>query len=110
MCSFEIFILGDVLLKPIIDVAGQDISHWFDPKTKDIKRYIDPVTNCQLQHAPHGRFLHIAPPYPSSNWANDFHIPWWKDEKYCIGILSKKTRFIKIINSLTLQSQIIEVS
>ncbi|EDM04864.1 similar to novel protein (predicted) [Rattus norvegicus] len=26
---------GDLLLKPILEVAGQDISHWFDPKTKD---------------------------------------------------------------------------
>uniref|UniRef100_A0AAY5KIZ1 Cytochrome b5 domain-containing protein 1 n=1 Tax=Esox lucius TaxID=8010 RepID=A0AAY5KIZ1_ESOLU len=27
---------GDVLLKPIIECAGKDISHWFDPKTKDV--------------------------------------------------------------------------
>lgn len=27
---------GDLLLKPIVEVAGQDISHWFDPKTKDV--------------------------------------------------------------------------
>lgn len=27
---------GDLLLKPILEVAGQDISHWFDPKTKDV--------------------------------------------------------------------------
>jgi hypothetical protein len=96
-------------LKPIIDAAGQDISHWFDPKTKDIKHYIDPVTGCQLQYAPHGRFLHIAPQCPSTSWANDFRTPWWKDEKYCIGVLSQKTRLIKVINSLTLQSQTIEV-
>ena len=31
-CSFP----GDLLLKPIIEVAGQDISHWFDPKTRDV--------------------------------------------------------------------------
>lgn len=31
-CSFP----GDLLLKPIVEVAGQDISHWFDPKTKDV--------------------------------------------------------------------------
>lgn len=28
--------LGDLLLKPIVEVAGQDISHWFDPKTRDV--------------------------------------------------------------------------
>lgn len=31
-CAFP----GDLLLKPIVEVAGQDISHWFDPKTKDV--------------------------------------------------------------------------
>jgi len=28
--------LGDVLLKPIIEAAGKDITHWFDKKTKDV--------------------------------------------------------------------------
>ncbi|XP_029413408.1 cytochrome b5 domain-containing protein 1 [Nannospalax galili] len=27
---------GNLLLKPILEVAGQDISHWFDPKTRDV--------------------------------------------------------------------------
>ena len=27
---------GDVLLKPIAANAGKDISHWFDPDTKDV--------------------------------------------------------------------------
>lgn len=36
---------GDLLLKPILEVAGQDISHWFDPKTKDIRMTFD----CCLQ-------------------------------------------------------------
>jgi hypothetical protein len=98
-----------MLLKPIIDVAGQDISHWFDPKTKDIKMHVDPVTRCLSYHSQHGNFIHMPPPYPTSEWANDFGKPWWKDEKYLIGILSKKTRYIKIKNALTLQNQIIEV-
>lgn len=29
-------ISGDVLLKPIVQCAGKDISHWFDAKTKDV--------------------------------------------------------------------------
>ncbi|CAF2377740.1 unnamed protein product [Rotaria sp. Silwood2] len=100
---------GDVLLKPIIDVAGLDISHWFDPRTHDIRHYIDPVTHCLLPYTPHGRFIHTAPPYPSSDFANDYGIPWWKDEKYKIGVLSKKVRFVRILNVLTLQDQIVEV-
>jgi hypothetical protein len=98
-----------MLLKPIIDMAGQDITHWFDSKTKDLKMHVDPTTKCLSYHTQLGRFMHVPPPYPSSDWANDFGKPWWKDEKYNIGILSKKTRFIKIKNALTLQNQIIEV-
>lgn len=62
-----------------------------------------------IPYCPNGRFVHIAPPFPSSDWANDFGRPWWKDESYLVGILSKKTRFIKIINTLTSQEQVIEV-
>ncbi|CAF1373828.1 unnamed protein product, partial [Didymodactylos carnosus] len=105
----SIWQFGDVLLKPIIDVAGLDISHWFDPKTHNIRQYIDPVTHCLLPYTPTGRFVHIAPSYPSSNFANDFGIPWWRDDKYKIGVLSKKVRLIRILNVLTLQDQIIEV-
>ena len=125
-----------------------DISHWFDPRTRDvreefllninivffhhfrksfegisyailqiffffsikIRHHIDPITHCSLPYTPHGRFIHIAPAYPSSDFANDFGIPWWKDEKYKIGVLSKKVRSIRILNILTLQDQIIEVN
>lgn len=100
---------GDVLLKPIVAYAGKDISHWFNPKTKDIRTHVDPETNCTIPYTPHGRFIHIPPPCPSSDWANDFGRPWWKDDEYLVGILSKKTRMIKIINTLTSQEQVIEV-
>lgn len=100
---------GDVLLKPIIEAGGKDISHWFNQKTKDIRTHVDPLTGCTIPYTPHGRFIHIPPPYPSAEWANDFGRPWWRDDSYCIGILSKKTRFIKIINTLTSQEQVLEV-
>ena len=35
ICHFST-LTGDVLLKPIIETAGKDISHWFDKKTKDV--------------------------------------------------------------------------
>ncbi|XP_032818191.2 cytochrome b5 domain-containing protein 1 isoform X2 [Petromyzon marinus] len=73
---------GDLLLKPIIEAAGQDISHWFDLKTKDIRTHVDPVTNTVTFHTPQGRFLHVPPPYPSTDWANDFGRPWWRDTSY----------------------------
>ncbi|EDV24346.1 uncharacterized protein TRIADDRAFT_27077 [Trichoplax adhaerens] len=100
---------GDLLLKPVIQSAGKDISHWFDDKTKDVRTHVDPVTGCIVPYTPHGRFIHIAPPYPQSDWANNFGKPWWKDDAYCIGLLSQKTRFIRVINTLTSQEQTIEV-
>ena len=100
---------GDVLLKPIIQAAGRDISHWFNPKTKDIRTHVDPQTGCEISYCPNGRFVHIPPPYPDSDWANDFGRPWWKDDGYLVGILSQKTRKIKIINTLTSQDHVIEV-
>ena len=74
-----------------------------------IRTHVDPETNCTIPYTPHGRFIHIPPPCPSSDWANDFGRPWWKDDEYLVGILSKKTRMIKIINTLTSQEQVIEV-
>ncbi|KAK0061377.1 cytochrome b5 domain-containing protein 1 [Biomphalaria pfeifferi] len=100
---------GDILLKPIILSAGKDISHWFNSKTKDIRTHVDPQTNCIIPFCPNGRFVHIPPPYPDSNWANDFGRPWWKDTALVVGILSSKTRIIKIVNTLTSQEQVIEV-
>ena len=32
----DLFFAGNVLLKPIVANAGMDISHWFDPDTKDV--------------------------------------------------------------------------
>uniref|UniRef100_UPI00398EA53A cytochrome b5 domain-containing protein 1 n=1 Tax=Pristiophorus japonicus TaxID=55135 RepID=UPI00398EA53A len=100
---------GDILLKPILEAAGQDISHWFDEKTKDVRIEINQFTNCQRYHTPRGRFIHIPPPLPQSDWFNDFGQPWWQDPKYEVGFLSVKTRQIRIINTLTSQEQVIEV-
>ncbi|ELT94345.1 hypothetical protein CAPTEDRAFT_221281 [Capitella teleta] len=100
---------GDTLLKPIVQKGGQDISDWFNPKAKDIRTHVDPLTGCTIPYTPLGRFVHIPPSCPDSKWANDFGRPWWKDDSYCIGILSQKTRLIKIINTLTIQEQVLEV-
>ncbi|VDO04492.1 unnamed protein product [Rodentolepis nana] len=101
--------LDDDLIKPILAAAGTDISHWFDPKTGDLKTHIDPITLTRVPYTPHGRFLHVPPPYPTSDWPNDFVVPWWKDKRYQIGKLTKKARTIKITNALTRIEDIIEV-
>lgn len=41
-------LIGDVLLKPIIECAGNDISHWFDPKKKDVRHNLTPFTADQF--------------------------------------------------------------
>ncbi|XP_022075054.2 cytochrome b5 domain-containing protein 1 [Acanthochromis polyacanthus] len=100
---------GDVLMLPIMEAAGKDIGHWFDPETKDIQTYVDPQTCCLRYYTPRGRFLHVPPTGPRSDWANDFGEPWWKDQSYQVGRLSSKTRWIRIINMLTSQEQRLEV-
>ncbi|XP_014675429.1 PREDICTED: cytochrome b5 domain-containing protein 1-like [Priapulus caudatus] len=100
---------NDPLSRPIIANAGYDISHWFDAKTNDIRMHIDPETGCSMPYTPHGRFIHVPPPSPRTDWATDYGRPWWLDQKYCIGKLSEKTRWIHIINTLTLQEEKVEV-
>ncbi|XP_004571634.1 cytochrome b5 domain-containing protein 1 [Maylandia zebra] len=100
---------GDVLLLPIMEFAGKDISSWFDPKTEDILKYVDPLTCCVAYYTPRGRFLHIPPNGPRSDWDSDIGQPWWRDSRYEVGLLSAKTRWMRIINTLTSQEQRMEV-
>ena len=71
--------------------------------------YIHPVTGCRAPYVPMGRFIHVPPPFPRSDWANNFGRPWWRDDQYYVGLLTAKTRQIRIVNMLTLQEQTIEV-
>ena len=59
---------------------------------------------------PMGRYLHVPPIFPDSEWdPSSFKTPWWQDESLCIGRLTEKTRKIRIINQLTKADDIIEV-
>ncbi|EUB65110.1 Cytochrome b5 domain-containing protein 1 [Echinococcus granulosus] len=100
---------GDVLLKPILAVGGTDISHWFDPKTGNLRTHIDPITFVRVPYTPYGRFLHVPPPFPTSDWRNDFVIPWWQDKSYLTGRLTKKARTIRVLNTLTGNNSTFEV-
>ncbi|XP_008400636.1 cytochrome b5 domain-containing protein 1 [Poecilia reticulata] len=100
---------GDVLLLPIMECAGKDISSWFDPETRDILRFVDPVTCCERYYTPRGRFVHTPPSGPRSDWNTDLGQPWWKDRRYDVGLLSDKTRWIRVVNTLTSQEQLLEV-
>ena len=90
--------------------AGQDITHWFDKKTGTLKTQIHSLTNCEVPATPAGRFLHIPPPLPRADWcADDGAKPWWIDQTNCLGYLSKKTRKIRLLNTLTKEEHILEV-
>mmetsp|Transcript_7406 Transcript_7406/g.11876 ORF Transcript_7406/g.11876 Transcript_7406/m.11876 type:complete len:256 (+) Transcript_7406:5023-5790(+) len=95
---------------PIVSHAGKDISHWFDEETREVKRALDETTGLILAVLPFGRFIHVAPSEPVSNWSTDFNEPWWKDdERYCIGSLSQSVRNIVLVNMLTYQDTTLHV-
>lgn len=122
------------LTEPLVRVAGQDISHWFDPSTEDIRTWSHPKMGCVLYYTPMGRFVHIPPEDPSSNentvskqWmerglhdtlpptsvgpalpAQMVSMPWWKDLRYKVGALSLRTRQIRFKNVLTQQEHLVE--
>lgn len=100
---------GNPLLTPILAAAGKDISHWFDRASGDIRTHVDPITGLELSYTPLGRFIHIAPPCPRSDWATDFGKPWWRDEAYYVGRRTKKTRRVHVVNMLSGQEHTIEV-
>merc|ERR1719335_1015237 len=60
-------------------------------------------------YCPQGRYVHVPPVTPDSNWYNDFEIPWWRDEKYTVGSLAAATIKIRVLNLLTKQTCDLEV-
>ncbi|XP_068612042.1 cytochrome b5 domain-containing protein 1 [Brachionichthys hirsutus] len=100
---------GHALLLPILEFAGMDISSWFDSETEDVLRHVDPETNCSRYYTPRGRFVHVPPLGPRSDWATDLGPPWWRDGRYEVGLLSSQTRWIRVINTLTSQEQRLQV-
>lgn len=80
-----------------------------EPLLLKIRKHIDPLTGCMRYRTPRGRFVHIPPPLPRSDWANDFGVPWWKAANYQVGQLSAQTRNIRIINTLTIQEHTLQV-
>ena len=54
------------LCDPIVKAAGTDISHWFDPKTKDPRKCIDINTGLETFYCPDGPYLDIPPLGPNS--------------------------------------------
>ena len=97
------------LVAPIIEAAGTDVTHWFDPVTKEVRTFVDPETEFEMPFPPMGAFLHCPPPMPTAEWNSNIGTPWWKDRALSIGKLTQKTRKVKLFNMLTKQETILEV-
>ena len=93
----------------MVEMAGKDVTEWFDHLTGDVKYHVDPETNLSVPYTPMGRFMHVPPKDPTSDWKNDFGTPWWRDDNFFIGRLSKSTRLVRIVNVLTKQEKLLEV-
>ncbi|KAH9128380.1 hypothetical protein AeMF1_001448 [Aphanomyces euteiches] len=98
-----------MLTQPLVNHAGEDISHWFDPDTMDVKTHIDPDRNLRLPYLPHGRFLHVPPPEPVTTWNTLDLKPWWTDDQYFIGFITQRVRMIEVVNTLTHQKHSLQV-
>lgn len=70
------------------------------------------MSNTPQVYSPQGRYLHLTPTEPDSQWNQiAFTIPWWRDaNKYMIGCLTQKTRKIRLINMLTKHEDTLDVS
>lgn len=99
------------LTEPLVKAAGTDISHWFDisQDPPDIRKCTDPNTGLQTYYQPNGRFIHVPTLAIDHSIDHGYEVPWWKDERYSIGRLTKKTRNIRIINTLNHHEMSLEV-
>ena len=71
---------------------------------------VDAETNMLWFYCPNGRYLHVPPIKPRSDWdMEESKTPWWHDETLNIGRLSEKTRKIRVINQLSKADDVVEV-
>ncbi len=61
---------------PLVKAAGTDITHWFDLKTRNPKTFVSPKDNITEYYTPNGRYLHIPPAGPDTDWDNSFSTPY----------------------------------
>lgn len=97
------------LVEPLAAAAGTDISFWFDAAGEEPRTHIDPATNLRVPYTPQGRFPHLPPLEPTSAWAPNFEVPWWRDPAFVVGRLSAAPRRVRIVNSLTAHEHTLEV-
>ena len=52
----------------------------------------------------------MPPVGPEEIWKSDFILPWWEDERFVVGKLTRQTRKVRIINTLTRHDDRLEVA
>lgn len=97
------------LAEPLIAAAGEDISHWFDGKTKSVRTFVHPDMGIRVPYTPMGRFIDVPPNDAASTFSTRKAVPWWRDSSYVVGRMSKNTRRLKIVNLLTQQQHVLKV-
>ncbi|KAF8069615.1 hypothetical protein HT031_001732 [Scenedesmus sp. PABB004] len=97
------------LIEPMLAAAGTDVSHWFDPATGDVCSRVDPDTQLVVPYCPQGTFLHVPPIAPTTTYDCSAAVPWWRDVTLQVGLLSARTRLVRVVNVLTEQEDTLEV-
>lgn len=96
-------------VKPLVQVAGTDISHWYSKEDDDMRKCIDVETGMETYAQPLGRFPHCPTIRPDTMIDLAYDLPWWKDPQYVVGELTSKTRKVRIINTLNKHEITLEV-
>lgn len=90
---------------PLIESAGTDISSWFCRETMQPQAVARVRSDAaEVYVHPKKPFLHV----PGSLGCTD--TPWWRDEKYVMGLLADACVKVKLINALTRQETELSLS
>ncbi|XP_015739761.1 cytochrome b5 domain-containing protein 1 isoform X1 [Coturnix japonica] len=100
---------GDAALNPLLGALGTDVSHCFDTDTGHPLSRVEPRTGQSGSRFPLGvpgsSQLHT----PRSDGAPPWDAEWWRDPRLQLGRLSAAPRLLRLLNTLTGHSCVIEV-
>ncbi len=97
------------LAAPLVRAAGTDITRWFDTATGDLKTCVDEATGLPTYVQPYGRFIHCPTLSIDSTIDTTYALPWWQDPAYVVGELTKKSRKLRVVNTLNGHEATLEV-
>ncbi|XP_072214495.1 cytochrome b5 domain-containing protein 1 [Excalfactoria chinensis] len=100
---------GDAVLPPLLGAIGTDVSHCFDPESGDPLSRVEPRTGRTGSRYPLGTPGSSQPHTPRSDGAPPWDAEWWRDPRLQVGLLTAAPRLLRLCNTLTGQSCVIEV-